>query len=51
MNDVCRSDVKGEGREAGLPAVNWKSTRLVGARRDAPLHMQWPGLGRYGKAE
>lgn len=37
VNDVCSSNIKGEGGQAALPALNWKSAGLVGARREAAL--------------
>lgn len=51
MDGVCSSDVKGDGREAALPALNWKLARLVGARREATLQKEWADFGGHGKAE
>lgn len=51
MNNVHRGDIKGEKRGAALPSSNWKSTRLVGARREAALPTEWSGFGGRGKAE
>lgn len=45
VNAVCGHDVKGKGRDAVLPALNRKIIRLVGARREATLQMQWPSFG------
>lgn len=49
VNGVRSSNIKGEGRPSAPPALNWKSARLVGARREAALQMEWPGFGERGK--
>lgn len=44
----CSGRVKGKGREAFLPALNWKLTRLIG---EAALRMEWSRSGAHGTAE